>query len=106
MSRKISYVHDLKHLPVGAVVANGCRIGEEWLFRKNLAGRWEMYDPETHDTSGHKESCENRGWDWAGKLGFSSLNLPVYLLSKTGEADEVDHFLPLWREHKLDWLAH
>lgn len=102
-SRKLIHPHELKILPVGAIVANGYQIGEEWLFQKNLAGRWMMYDPKTHDTSRHAERIRK---DWGAELGFEALNLPVYLLSEKGSTEEFDHWLPTWRKHKLDWLAY
>ena len=102
-SRKLIHPHELKILPVGAVVANGYKIGEEWLFQKNLAGRWELYSSESHSTEPHADFVAGR--DWGAELGFEALNLPVYLLSEKGEREEVDHWLPTWRKHKLDWLG-
>ena len=99
--RVISSEKDLKKLPMGALVVNGDKIGEEWVFKKTLLCRWMLFDIEQDDLGAHYR-LTSRHPEWEAGLGFSSLNLPVYVLSKIGRREEALKELEYWRKHKLD----
>ena len=99
--RVISSEKDLKKLPMGALVVNGGKIGEEWVFKKTLLGKWMLFDIEQDDLNPHYR-LTSRHPEWEAETGFNSLNLPVCLLSKIGRREEALEELEYWRKHKLD----
>ena len=100
-SRKLTAPHELKQLPMGALVVNGSKIGEEWVFKKILNGRWMLYDLKERGLTAHYDLAD-RHPEWGAEHGFRELNLPVYLLSRFGRMEEALKELEYWRKHKLD----
>lgn len=103
-SRKLIHPHELKMLPVGAIVANGSKIGEEWVFRKTPAGKWMLYDLDNDDLAPHYR-LTSRHPEWGAEEGFGSLNLPAYVLSRSGKQEEALAERTHWRRHKMDWMG-
>ena len=103
-SRKLIHPHELKMLPVGAIVANGSKIGEEWVFRKTPAGKWMLYDLDNDDLAPHYR-LTSRHPEWGAGEGFDSLNLPAYVLSRSGKQGEALAERTHWRRHKTDWMG-
>ena len=92
---------ELKKLPIGALVVNGDKIGEEWVFKKTLLCRWMLFDIEEDSLNPHYR-LTSRHPEWDASLGFNSLNLPVCLLSKTGNLEEALASLEDWRKRKAE----
>lgn len=83
---------ELRKLPVGAIVANGYSDTGYYLFAKTeqdeAGGWWKWYDPDTDDF--HKQNAiHHLHPTWVTPRGFRQLNLPVYLLTKTGDRKEM-----------------
>ena len=83
---------ELRKLPVGAIVANGYSDTGYYLFAKTEqdegGGYWKWYDPDTDDF--HKQNAiHHLHPTWVTPRGFRQLNLPVYLLTKTGDRKEM-----------------
>lgn len=102
-NRKVVTDRSLKKLPLGAMVANGPRIGEEWVFKKTMLGKWMLYDIEQDSLNPHSELV-SRHPEWGAETGFTSLNLPVRLLSKNGNREEALEELAHWRKNKLEGM--
>ena len=99
--RVISSEKDLKKLPMGALVVNGAKIGEEWVFKKTMLGKWMLFDIEEDSLTPHYR-LTSRHPEWEAEIGFDSLNLPVCLLSKTGNLEEALASLEDWRKRKAE----
>lgn len=91
----------LKKLPIGALVVNGGKIGEEWVFKKTMLGKWMLFDIEKDSLNPHYR-LTSRHPEWEAEIGFNFLNLPVCLLSKTGNLEEALASLEDWRKQKAE----
>lgn len=95
-SRVLSFDKDLHKLPVGAAVVNGHPWAKEYVFEKVAGGLWKLINPEKPETDPHANLTRARP-EWGAEDGFKELNLPVYLLSKSGNREEVLQSLNQWR---------
>lgn len=95
----------LRKLPTGAVVANGPSDVQHFVFAKvsqdEAGGYWKWYDIKIDDF--HKQNAfRHLHPDYVSEKGFRQLNLPVYLLTKTGDREELTkHYAKFLREVRL-----
>lgn len=93
----LSFDKDLEKLPVGAVVINGDPLSTEYVFAKVSKNRWKLYDIENASTGIHDAFIADRP-EWGAEEGFPKLNLPVFLLTKTGNREELEASYDQWRK--------
>lgn len=94
--RTLTFDKDLHKLPVGAVVVNGHQWANEYVFAKVTEDRWKLFDIENYDFIPHHNLTANRP-EWGAEKGFPKLNLPVYVLSRSGNREEALQALNDWR---------
>ena len=100
-NRVLTTHKELRKLPVGAVVVNGTSDKDYYLFAKveedEVGGYWKWYDPDSGRPFHKQNAFHSLHPTYVSEKGFRELNLPVYLLTKTGNreklAERLENFL-------------